>query len=390
MVGDRWRQDRFLIVMHETRRTDLQNRVVQRLRITLRPFIYFMVISLTALIIALTLAQTSVTYQTAERSKQPVLEVAATVETEPVAGQGDAADDATLWVNPSNPSLSLIIGTDKQGGLAVYDLDGKQRQFLPDGRMNNVDHRDGFRLGKKKVSLVAASNRSNNSIAIYRVNAETRLLETVATRRILTIEAYGACLYQSRKTGKFYYFVTSKQGLVDQFELFDNGKGRVDARRARRFKVGTQLEGCVADDELGYLYIGEELVGIWKYHAEPDAAPLRVKVDGIAPEGHLVADVEGLTIAYEKDGKAYLIASSQGNSSFVIYRREGNNAYVKTFRIVAGNGIDEVTGTDGIFVTTANLGRMFPHGVFIAQDDLDDKGNQNFKLVPWQLIADED
>jgi len=53
-----------------------------------------------------------------------------------------------------------------------------------------------------------------------------------------------------------------------------------------------------------------------------------------------VADVEGLTIAYGSDGKGYLIASSQGNSTFAIYRREGDNTYV-------------------------------------------------FKLVPWQLIAGE-
>jgi 3-phytase len=273
--------------------------------------------------------------------------------------------------------------------LAVYDLTGKQVQFLPDGRMNNVDHRDGFPLGGEKVSLVTSSNRSDNSIAIYRVNPETRRLENVAARRIVTIEAYGACMYHSRKTDKFYYIVTNKQGMVEQFELFDNGKGRVDAKRVWRFKVGTQLEGCVADDELGFLYIGEEMVGIWKYGAEPDANLDRIKVDGVAPEGHLVADVEGLTIAYERDGKGYLIASSQGSNSFVVYRREGDNAYVKTFRIVAGNGIDEVTETDGIHVTLANLGPMFPNGVFIAQDGLEDRGSQNFKLVPWQLIVGE-
>jgi 3-phytase len=43
---------------------------------------------------------------------------------------------------------------------------------------------------------------------------------------------------------------------------------------------------------------------------------------------------------------------------------------------------------NGIQVTTANLGPLFPKGVFIAQDGVDDKGTQNFKLVPWQLIVD--
>ena len=317
-----------------------------------------------------------------------MLEVVAALETEPVQTGGDSADDATLWVNPSDPEFSLIIGTNKKRGLAVYDLSGKEIQFLADGQINNVDHRDDFPLAGKKVALVTASNRSNNSIAVYSINAQTRRLESVAAGVIKTTEAYGSCMYRSSKSGKFYYIGTSKQGVVEQYELFDTGQGTVDAKRVRQIKVGTQLEGCVADDELGYLYVGEEDVGIWKYQAEPDANLERTKVDGVGPGGNLVADVEGLTIAYGKDGKGYLVASSQGNNTYAVYRREDANAYVKSFRIVAGNKIDGVTSTDGIHVTTAAVGELFPKGVFIAQDGSDDKGKQNFKLVPWQLIED--
>jgi len=317
-----------------------------------------------------------------------VLEVAAAVETDPVNTKGDSADDPTLWVNPSDPSQSLVIGTNKRRGLAVYDLSGKEIQFLADGEMNNVDHRDDFPLAGKKIPLVTASNRTDKSIAIYKIDAETRRLENVAAGQIKTFDAYGSCMYKSSKTGKFYYIVTSKQGMAEQYELFDAGNG-VSAKRVRQIKVGTQLEGCVADDELGNLYIGEEHVGIWKYQAEPDAEPARVKVDLVSPAGNLVADVEGLTIAYGSDGKGYLIASSQGNNTFVVYRREGDNTYVKSFRIIAGKAIDNVTETDGIHVTTANLGPLFPKGVFIAQDGVNDRGNQNFKLVPWHLIAGE-
>ena len=313
------------------------------------------------------------------KSAARILEVAAAVETEPMNTGGDSADDTTVWVNPSDPAQSLVIGTNKKRGLVVYDLTGKEIQSLADGQMNNVDSRD---------TLVTASNRSNDSIAIYRINIETRRLENVAAEEIKTIEAYGSCMYKSSKTGKLYYIVTSKQGVVEQYELFDTGKG-VSAKRVRQIKVGSQLEGCVADDELGYLYVGEENVGIWKYSAEPDAEPTRKEVDRARPGGSLVADVEGLTIAYGSDGKGYLIASSQGNSTFAIYRREGDNTYVKSFRIVAGDAVDNVTETDGIHVTTANLGPQFPKGVFIAQDGADDKGKQNFKLVPWQLIVGE-
>ena len=315
-------------------------------------------------------------------------QVAATVETAPVPSSGDAADDPAIWIHPTDPAMSLILGTDKRGGLAVYDLDGAEVQYLADGQINNVDLRYNFPLGGAQVSLVTASNRSDSSMAIYTVNAATRQLQDAAARVINPgISVYGACMYRSPFTGKYYLYVNSKAGEVEQWELFDNGSGKVDGSLARTFSVGSQTEGCVADDVLGSFYIGEEDIGIWKYGAEPGSGIGRAQVDSTGVGGHLTADVEGLTLYYARDGKGYLIASSQGSSEFVIYKREGNNDYVMTFQVVAGNGIDAVTVTDGIDVVNFPLGMAFPHGVFVAQDTSNDGGNQNFKLVPWRAIA---
>lgn len=312
--------------------------------------------------------------------------VTATVETEPVPHSGDAADDPAIWINPADPSQSTIIGSDKQGGLAVYDLAGKQLQYLPDGKMDNVDLRDGFNLGSQKVSIVTAGDRNDNSIAVYKVNPQTRLLENVVARKLTHgIKAYGSCMYRNEKAGKVYYFATSKSGDVEQWELVDRGGGKVDAKKVRNLKVGTVVEGCVADDQLGHFYVSEEAVGIWKYSAEPDGGTTRSQVAKVG-DGHLFADVEGLAIAYAADGKGYLIASSQGNHTYVVYRREGNNEFVKKFRVANGDGVDGAEETDGLDVTTANLGPAFPQGLFVVQDGLNDKGNQNFKLVPLQLI----
>lgn len=318
-------------------------------------------------------------------SSSAVLMVSATVETDPVPVAGDAADDPAIWVDPKDASRSVIIGSNKLGGLAVYSLAGKQLQFLPDGLMNNVDIRTGFSLNGKETAIITASNRQDNSIAIYRLNPTTRQLENAAARKITTAPAYGSCMYRSPKTGKFYYFVTGKSGDVEQWELLDAG-GKVDAKRVRGFKLKSTVEGCVADDELGHFYVSEEVVGIWKYDAEPDAEAKGVLIDKAGSGGRLTADVEGLTIAYGADGSGYLIASSQGDNSYVVYRREGNNEFVKTFKIVQGNGIDGTEETDGVDVTMANLGPAFPYGVFVVQDGVNDKGNQNFKLVPLQHI----
>jgi 3-phytase len=143
----------------------------------------------------------------------------------------------------------------------------------------------------------------------------------------------------------------------------------------------------VADDQAQTFYIGEEAIGIWKYGAEPDTGDARVLVDSTGAGGHVASNVEGLAIYYTSAGGGYLIASSQGNDTFVIYQRGGNNAYVATFAIVEGNGIDRVTHTDGIDVSNVGLGSPFEQGLFVAQDGYDESSTNNYKLVRWQDIA---
>lgn len=325
----------------------------------------------------------------------PTKTVKATVETEPVPVRGDAADDIAIWIHPTAPNQSTVIGTQKKGALVVYDLAGQQLQYLADGKMNNVDLRYHFPLGSETVTLVAASNRTTDSIALYKVNPLSRQLENVAARTIITSmpsEPYGLCMYHNPLTHQYYVFVNDKGGNVEQWEVFANQNGQVDAKLVRRFQVGSQTEGCVADDQLGYFYIGEEDVGIWKYHAKPDGGNTRTQVDSASLDGHIIADVEGLTLYKWGDENGYLIASNQGNNTFTVYNRSGNNKYLGRFKIVDNDSlnIDGVNDTDGIDVTNVSLGTTFPYGVFIAQDGFNrnPRANQNFKLVPWEQIAD--
>jgi 3-phytase len=352
---------------------------------------------LTALLLLASLAFESDQFSSA------AIPVSAIVETEPVPSTGDAADDPAIWLHPQDRSLSTIIGTDKDRGLAVYDLAGKELQFLPDGEINNVDLRYGFPLKDQSVALVVGSNGTNGSIVIYRVNPHTRMLEDVAaptvdTRATLHLKRRdasrwgpyepGLCMYHSSIDGKYYYFVNSGLGDVEQWELFDNGAGKVDAKQVRVFSVGFQAEGCVADDARGYLYLALEERGIRKYQAEPRAGEKYVVVDKVAAKGPLMPDVEGLAIYDGRDQTGYLIASSQGSNHFIVYTRGGSNDYVQTFTVVAGNKIDEVTSTDGIDTVSAPLGPSFPRGLLVVQDDRNNGHHQNFKLVSWQPIED--
>jgi len=293
-------------------------------------------------------------------------------------GAAGSADDPAIWVHPTDPSLSVIIGTNKNtsGGLHVFDLQGNQLQFVAGGQHNNVDVRYGFSLGGQSVDLVSADDRNNDQLDIYTINPATRQLTQVGAIQA-GIEVYGYALYHSRPTGKFYAFVSSGDG-VEQWELVDQGSS-VGGRLVRTFPTTNLIEGMVADDELGDFYLAEEDHGIFKYGAEPDDPTTgRVTVDVVGSGTQLAADVEGLTIYYRAGGLGYLIASSQGNDRFVVYRREGANAHLGTFEIAAG----AATSTDGIDVVNMTLGPLYPLGMFVAHD-----GGSRFRMVRWEAIA---
>lgn len=317
----------------------------------------------------------------------------ATVETAPVETGGDAADDPAIWINPADPAQSVIIGTQKQSGLYVYDLDGKELQFLPDGRMNNVDLRNGFRLGGRDVTLVTASNRTTKGISIYALDPATRKLTDVADGLQDTglKDPYGLCMYRSAKTKKMYVFINQTDGKMRQWELTPTPAGKVRAKLVRDLPFATQVEGCVADDETGMLYTGEEDVGIWREGAEPRGGPARSMLAKITDNPALKDDMEGMSLYAMEGGKGYLVVSSQGNDSYAVFRREGDNAYVGSFRIGANlaAGIDGVSETDGLDVSSMAAGPNFPHGLMVAQDgrNVFPPEHQNFKLVPWEHVA---
>ena len=315
------------------------------------------------------------------------------LETPPTQSFGDAADDPAIWVNPADSSRSAVVATDKKLGLYVYDLAGKLLQTLPDGRMNNVDLRADFAFGDGKAPLVATDNRIDKSLMLYRLDPRTRLLERRVATPIPTglADPYGVCMYRSAKSGDYFVFINDgDSGLFKQWRLKADGRN-VTAEVVREFTVGSTAEGCVADDETGALYIAEEDVALWRYSAEPDGGDARKQVDKIGGPNPLVADLEGVSLYKQSDGRGYLVVSNQGANNYLLYRREGDNAYVGAFHVVADDarGIDGSSETDGLDVTSAPLGSAFPQGLLVVQDgrNLQPSERQNYKYVSWEDIA---
>ncbi len=316
---------------------------------------------------------------------------AARAQTEPVPSAGDAADDPAIWIHPDDPARSLVLGTDKKGGLHAYTLDGRPKQLVsPGSRPNNVDLLYGLRLGPdgRAVDLAVASvsGKAGDGLKFWSIDPKSGDLAE-AGPTVPTFgggRPYGLCTYRSPRDGSAYAFVTDRDGRVEQYRLTTPGDGSIKAERTRGFAVGSQAEGCVADRERGRLYVGEEKAGIWEYGAEPDAGDARTLVARVGEHG-LAADVEGLAIYYAPGGKGYLIASSQGNGTFHVYEREAPHAHVLTIDPKAG-AIDDVADSDGIDVTNERTSDAFPRGVVVVQDGRNE-GRQNFKLFAWEDIA---
>jgi 3-phytase len=320
-------------------------------------------------------------------SLPPVLvSVKPAVQTDVVMSQGDAADDPAIWLHPQTPALSQVLGTNKQQGLEVYDLQGKRVQHLPVGRLNNVDVRPGFELGGRTVDLAVATNRDHNSLSVFSIDRATGTLQEAGEIATPVSDIYGLCLFKA-PSGEIYSFANDKDGTFVQHRLYAKGD-KVEGELVRQFKVATQPEGCVADDRNQRLFIGEEDVAVWAVDARPDQPATLTSV--IKVGGPVHDDIEGMGL-YQTEKDNYLVISSQGNDSYVVVDAEPPYALRGAFRVGvnAAAGIDGASETDGLEVTSSNLGGPWSKGMLVVQDGRKrmPEQAQNFKYIPWSEVA---
>jgi myo-inositol-hexaphosphate 3-phosphohydrolase len=354
----------------------------------------------------------------------PTLETPYTLDDEDAPDdvlKGDS-DDPAIWVHPTDPSRSMVIFGLKDGGLLVLGLGGKVLQTIApeeygDFRYNNVDLLYNFPLGGEKVDLAVASDRENDTLAVFAIDQDARQVTDVTSdsmpETIFGVDdgeqtAYGLAAYPSPVTGRQYVFVTQADGaLVAQLELTDDGTGKVTAEVVRTLELpvptgdpaDSQSEGSVADRQLGFYYVAlEGEVGVLKYNAEPDGGDDYTVIQSI-DESFLEPDIEGLTIYYGPGTTGYLLVSSQGDHSYAVLSRDGDNEYLGSFIVGDAGPIDQANESDGADVINVALGPAYPQGLLVVQDGANDPQNAveddeqlennstNFKYVPWQSVA---
>ncbi|KAK0701428.1 hypothetical protein B0T21DRAFT_378937 [Apiosordaria backusii] len=312
------------------------------------------------------------------------------------AAYGDDGDDPAIWIHPNKatPELSRIITTVKAGdaaGFGVFDLGGNMVQTISAGEPNNVDVIYGFDFQGRKVDLVVAACREDDTICLFEVAANGTLLNIQGGSHPVVddFSVYGSCVYRSRRTGKQYIFVNEKSARYLQYELSVDAAGTLTVTLVRDFTGGSggQVEGCVTDEDNGVIFIGEEPSALWKYPAEPDSTEPGVAIARVG-DGRLHADVEGVTLVEGPSAqKGFIMVSTQGVSGYNIYRRAAPHEFVATFTIEGSGVVDSVSNTDGIAAVGTALGPRYPHGLLVVHDDANElagggtSAEASFKLI---------
>ncbi len=319
------------------------------------------------------------------------------------ASVADDPDDPAIWVHPTDPARSLIIGTNKveapKGALVVFGLDGAARQTV-DGldRPNNVDVEYGLSVGGAATDIAVAAERLKGQLRIFRVGEDGIAdITSIGNTRVFSGRAgeegapMGVSLYRRPRDGAIFAVVAPKagprEGYLGEYRLEDDGAGRVKATFVRyfgRFSGTGEIEAVAVDDALGYVYYADEGDGIHKYHADPEHAEAARELAHFGRDGFR-ADREGIAIYARDDGSGYVVCTDQieGASEYRIFLREGEpgrpHDHGRVVKVVRG-GADS---TDGLEITSRALGPRFPAGLMVAMNS----GPKNFLTFRWEDVA---
>lgn len=305
-------------------------------------------------------------------------------------------DDPAIWIHPSDPKKSLIIGTDKnrEGGLYVFDLKGHMltdRCVSPLQRPNNVDIEYGLMLDGQRYDIAVTTERLTHKLRVFSLpdmtpidngGLEVFVGETGEDRRDLM----GISLYKRASDHAIFATVGRKTGpsgdYLWQYQLHDNGSGKLAATLVRRFGTFSginEIEAIATDDQLGYIYYSDEGAGVRKYYADPALGNKELAL--FATEG-FSEDHEGISVYCDGPKQGYIIVSDQGANKFHLFPRQGtaeephHHPQVKVVELAT-------IESDGSEVTAIAVSEKFPRGLFVAMSD-----NRTFQLYSWQDLID--
>jgi myo-inositol-hexaphosphate 3-phosphohydrolase len=369
-------------------------------------------------------------------------------ETTPIPAGIHDTDDPAIWLHPTSPESSLVIGVSKnklktggQAGIGIYNLQGELVKYILHDRLNNVDLRYNIASGQKAIDLAVASNRDKKALSLFAVSDnDIRHIQDIVLRagnnKMLTEEPYGLCLGQNRNNGRLYAFSPMKSGLIYQHAIYySNGQFHLDHIRTidtaryltrpvdqhlititvndavwqsalgkneliaeinEELRDRFQLEGCVVDDAKNTLYYGMENLGVFKFNlnARNNEHPVLIaKVARARSEPGSDSIAEGTPrVINDVEGLA-LLHGPCGQGALIVSVQgldeyalfdKQTDRYIGSFKLVHGAG-DPVTETDGLDTIGSYLGPAYPHGLLVVHDHVNTDSDQQILNANYKL-----
>jgi 3-phytase len=248
----------------------------------------------------------------------PVAQTRAFVDDSSASPANSDADDPAIWVHPSRPGRTVVLGTLKEGGLAAFDLGGRTLGTYPappaptpdakPGRFNNVDVLSGVAVGGRKRDLAFVSDRGRDRIRVYEVDgrgsaAGAGVLSDVTDPNAKPVfstseaavddqrNAYGLAAGVDRRTGTPLVLTNRRsETRIALLHVVPGANGSVGTKVVSTVDLpasftlpdGTtwtpcgdpgdrpQAEGMVVDSAHGVAYVAQEDVGIWRIPLRPN------------------------------------------------------------------------------------------------------------------------
>lgn len=295
------------------------------------------------------------------------------VVTQPVVHD---SDDPAIWVNAADPSRSLVIGTDKAKGGALYafDLKGHIVGRTADlERPNNVDIVQGVRFGDTVLDLACTTERKAKRLRFFSLPdlkpldaGDLEVFEGDTSR-----EPMGVALYKRPVDGALFVIVGGKSGpssgYLWQYRVTRGADGMLRMEKVREFGTYSgrkEIEAIAVDAELGYVYYSDEQYGIHKWAADPFSADAGRELALFGTSG-FASDIEGISVLKTGPGKGYLLVSNQQADTFRIFPREGTKSTPHHHPLLSSVRVS-TRESDGSEVSTAVSFPGFPGGLFVA------------------------
>ncbi len=322
------------------------------------------------------------------------------------------------------------------------------------GRYNNVDIAYDIRLARRTVDVAVVSDRYNDQLRFFVIDpagaaATAPLTEVTAAEQMFLFNpdrqavdeghsAYGLAVWQP-KSGETYAVVTQEGATTIATARIVEIDGKLGYTAVKKITLPStftlpdgstwfpceepgvlpQFEGVAVDQRSGALYAAQEDVGLWRLQLPLGTGGPPKLVDKVTDFGihdvfdpeseecrpidpnakgfggtRLTADAEGVDIYYGPGSTGYVIVSSQGDDTFAVYARQGNNRPIGSFQVKGRNGVDDINGSDGLAVTNRPVGD-YRQGLLVTHDEPetgsdvdDDRDPTNFSFVSWGDIAD--